>query len=82
MCYMGAHWRIAPYKEQYKMSCLLSNTIEQSVSGGDAALCQITLTISSNRDSNFALSAHAHALRAFDYSHIRKHVDAISVVDD
>jgi len=32
MCYMGAHWRH------------LANTTEPSVLGGDAALCQITLT--------------------------------------
>jgi len=34
-CYMGAHWR------------KLANTIEPFVCGGDATLCQITLTMQS-----------------------------------
>ena len=53
--YMGAHWR------------LLANTIEPSVCGGDAVLCQITLTtcypiiISNNYITNLT-SAHLNII--------------------
>jgi len=40
----GMWIRVCPRKHLYRSMCTLAKTIEPSMCGGDAALCQITLT--------------------------------------